>query len=372
VYACENRILDRAGDVSWGLFEDLKDDTERIKEHSTLTLLKRPNPRHTYETFLKEWGMYLYNAGESYIWANKLGSGKVKELWHMPAPDVDIVKGANYGEIDSFKWTIDNVAQTVPAEEVLYVRLPHPRDIYKGLSVLSAAGRAVDYDNESLKWNLSAVLNSGKAGGQVTLDSRADVDISDAQWEKLEKRLKEKSGASNIGEYLVFRQPGLKLEQYGWTPADMDWLKGLDKSEVLICNCFGVPPELMGIQGQKTYNNYQEAMRALYVDAVLPTLKLFFNWLSEWEYLGLEANQYFKAIKSDIDVLQPDQLEKRKVIQGDVDRGIITRNEARTEIGKSTSKAPEADVLTVTVGKDVIPLELVSMNLGIDQNDLRD
>lgn len=366
VYRCQNLILDRAASVTFGLFEDMQDGPERLLKHPLLDLLKRPNQRHVWHTFFKEWGLYLFNKGESYIWANQLESKKTYELIIMPAKDVEIVPGDTYGDIKRFDWWINGHLEKKEYEECMYVRLPNPDNIYKGLSVMSAAGRAVDLHNEALRWDLSLLLKHAKPPFVVKMNSNTDFILEANHIEQLKRAFREEhQGSANVGNIVALSVPGMELQQYGWAPSDMDWLKGLDKADTLICNAFGVPPELAGIAAQKTYSNLKEANVALYTDAVLPILELFLEWLSYWEYLGLETNQYFEVMRHKVRELQPEELERHAAIQGDVDRGIRTRNEARAALGLPKHDDPAADDLMVHT--EVMPLGLVSVNEGMNR-----
>ena len=56
----------------------------------------------------------------------------------------------------------------------------------------------------------------------------------------------------------------------GLTPKDMDFIEAKHSASRDIALAFGVPPMLLGIPGDNTYANYQEANRAFYRLTVLP------------------------------------------------------------------------------------------------------
>ena len=60
------------------------------------------------------------------------------------------------------------------------------------------------------------------------------------------------------------------LEADGVQPSDMEFQKTKEAAAREIAMAFGVPPMLMGIPGDATYANYQEANRAFYRLTVLP------------------------------------------------------------------------------------------------------
>lgn len=58
----------------------------------------------------------------------------------------------------------------------------------------------------------------------------------------------------------------------GLSPKDMDFVEARNGAARDIALAFGVPPMLLGIPGDNTYANYQEANRAFYRLTVLPLL----------------------------------------------------------------------------------------------------
>jgi phage portal protein BeeE len=62
----------------------------------------------------------------------------------------------------------------------------------------------------------------------------------------------------------------------------MDFLDAKHNAAREIALCFGVPPMLLGIPGDATYSNYQEANRALWRGTVLPLISRIGAALSQW------------------------------------------------------------------------------------------
>jgi HK97 family phage portal protein len=62
----------------------------------------------------------------------------------------------------------------------------------------------------------------------------------------------------------------------------MDFLEAKHNAAREIALAFGVPPMLLGIPGDNTYANYQEANRAFVRGSVLPLASRIGNALSQW------------------------------------------------------------------------------------------
>jgi HK97 family phage portal protein len=82
----------------------------------------------------------------------------------------------------------------------------------------------------------------------------------------------------------------------GLSPKDMDFIEAKNAAARDIALGLGVPPMLIGMPGDNTYANYQEANRAFYRLTVLPliarTAASFSAWLSDGygEALRLEPD----------------------------------------------------------------------------------
>jgi HK97 family phage portal protein len=99
----------------------------------------------------------------------------------------------------------------------------------------------------------------------------------------------------NAGRPLLL-EGGLDWKAMALSPRDMDFIEARNGAARDIALGLGVPPMLIGIPGDNTYANYQEANRAFYRLTVLPlvarTAASFSVWLSEayGEVLRLEPD----------------------------------------------------------------------------------
>src|SRR5690606_19715647 len=90
------------------------------------------------------------------------------------------------------------------------------------------------------------------------------------------------SGAANAGRPLLL-EGGLDWKELSMSPKDMDFIETKNSSARDIALAFGVPPQLLGIPGDNTYANLQEARLAMWEQTVLPlatkTADAFTRWL---------------------------------------------------------------------------------------------
>lgn len=68
----------------------------------------------------------------------------------------------------------------------------------------------------------------------------------------------------------------------GFSPSDMEFQKTKEAAAREIATAFGVPPMMLGIPGDATYANYQEANRAFYRLTVLPLASRVLGAIADW------------------------------------------------------------------------------------------
>jgi len=283
VYACVNLIVEAAAGVPWMLFKkpgSSNGKREKIEEHDLLTRLHRPNPQDGGAAFIKNALAYYLIAGNSYLIKVGPERGAPQELYTMRPDRVMILPGSKFEPIRGYRYGVIGQHKDFGVNEVLHLKAFHPLDDWYGLSPIEVAAKQIDTQAMSTEWNARLLENDARPPGAL----RTEGALEDEQRVALRKGLKENiQGYKNVAEPFIF-EGGLKWESIAITPKDMDWL-GSDKLNTRkICSVFKVAPELIGDSEQKTYSNFGEARKALYVESVLPLLSYlrdeFNNWLT--------------------------------------------------------------------------------------------
>jgi len=88
-------------------------------------------------------------------------------------------------------------------------------------------------------------------------------------------------GARNAGRPMLL-EGGLDWKPMGFSPSDMEFHRTKEAAARDIALAFGVPPMLLGIPGDATYANYQEAHRAFFRLTVLPLATRVTAAVSAW------------------------------------------------------------------------------------------
>ncbi len=281
-------IAETIGGVTFLAYEG---DAER-GTHPLLDLLARPNPRQDGAGFLEAVTAHLLLSGNAYIEAVTL-DGALRELYALRPDRMKVVPGPD-GWPEAYEYNVG--ARVVRFEQtpgsgpgvteflppILQLALFNPLDDHYGLAPLEAAAVAVDTHNAAAKWNKALLDNAARPSGALVYAGPDSQVLSDSQFERLKKELDDTyAGARNAGRPLVL-EGGLDWKPMSFTPKDMDFMEAKHAAAREIALAFGVPPMLLGIPGDNTYSNYQEANRVFWRQSVLPLANRIGSALTQW------------------------------------------------------------------------------------------
>ena len=277
----------------------LYDGATELDEHPLLALLARPNQRQAGGAFLEALYGHLLLAGNAYVELIDAGDG-AREL-HLLRP------GPRHGgdrrrRLAGRRWTIAQGARGGASRSAgrgrrAHLTLFHPLDDHYGFPPLEAALIALDTHNAAGRWNKALLDNSARPSGALVYAPKEGGNLTDEQFDRLKAELEDGySGTTRAGRPLLL-EGGLDWKAMGLTPKDMDFIEAKNSASRDIALAFGVPPMLLGIPGDNTYANYQEANRAFYRLTVLPLVARTAKELSAWlaPVFGEELRLWFDA-----------------------------------------------------------------------------
>ena len=264
-HRCVRLVAEAAGAAPLVLYQG----GQELERHPALELLAAPNPRQTGAAFLEALASHLLISGNAYVEMAE-ASEDAREL-HLLRPDrVSVVEDAGGWPVALDYRTGKAKRRMALGEEALHLALFHPLDDHYGFPPLEAALTALDLHNASGRWNKALLDNSARPSGALVYAPKEGGNMTDEQFDRLKVELEQTySGAAHAGRPMVL-DGGLDWKAMGLTPKDMDFLEARNGAARDIALAFGVPPMLLGIPGDNTYANYQEANRAFYRLTVLP------------------------------------------------------------------------------------------------------
>jgi HK97 family phage portal protein len=156
-------------------------------------------------------------------------------------------------------------------------------------------------------------------GSQLTL----------AQQNDLRQQLQTMKARGGAGAMLVL-DGQFEWKEMGLSPKDMDFNEGRTMAAREIAQVFGVPPMCIGILGDSTYSNYQEARLHLWEDTCLPLLDMILGHLNRWLLPHYGSDLTLSYSKDDIHALIP---RREKMWERVCKISCLTINEKRKILG---------------------------------------
>ena len=265
----------------------LQDRAVRFERHSLLDLLEKPNLGQSRVTLFENLLGQLLLTGDGYLEAaGERPDGGPVELHVLRSDRMRVVPGSDGWPV-AFEYSaggkkhrFDMRADPAP---VLHLRSFHPLDDHYGLSPMQAAAAPVDVHNSASRWSKALLDNAARPSGAIVYrGADGQGSLASGQYSRLIEELElHHVGARNAGRPMLL-EGGLDWKPMGFSPSDMEFQKTKESAAREIALAFGVPPMLLGLPGDATYANYQEANRAFYRLTVLPLVSKLLDALNGW------------------------------------------------------------------------------------------
>jgi HK97 family phage portal protein len=263
-----------------------QDRARRYEVHPVLDLMRRPNGGQGRAELLEAVYGYLLLTGNAYVEAVPGAGALPGELHVLRSDRVSVVPGADGWPV-AYEYAVGGrkhrFAVTEGLSPVCHVKSFHPADDHYGLSPMQAAGVAVDVHNAASAWSKALLDNAARPSGAIVYKGPdGSSNLTPDQYDRLVSEMEaHHQGAKNAGRPMLL-EGGLDWKPMGFSPSDMEFHATKQAAAREIAIAYGVPPMLMGIPGDATYANYQEANRAFYRLTVLPLAARVLAALAQW------------------------------------------------------------------------------------------
>ena len=263
-----------------------QDHERRYETHPILNLIGRPNAAQgRAELFEALYGQLLLS-GNGYLEAVGADAGLPIELHVLRSDRMSLVPGADGWPV-AYDYAVGGRKHrfdvTGGVAQICHIKTFHPQDDHYGLSPMQAAATAIDVHNSASRWSKALLDNAARPSGAIVYrGSEGQGVMSTEQYERLVEEMEaHHQGARNAGRPMLL-EGGLDWKPMGFSPSDMEFQKTKEAAAREIAVAFGVPPMLLGLTGDATYSNYQEANRAFYRLTVVPLVSRVMGSVSQW------------------------------------------------------------------------------------------
>lgn len=265
----------------------------------------------------------------AYVEVTRNRVGDVSSLFlHQPQYVFPIPDAQNFVSGYSVEYP-NTPRKIVEPENMIWVRVPHPIDPYKGQTPLESAGLAIEFDYYSRVYNRNFVINDGRPGGMLVIKG----DMEEEQSEEIARRFRGTTG-SNIGgagritvlsaEDASFIDTAVNQRDAQYTEA-----RSQNKEEILLA--FGVPESVIGNASGRTFANADVELEVFWRETMLPHLTLLER---AFDILDDNPETYFAYDLSSVAILSRDDRERATFHLEELKQGAISIDEYRELTGR--------------------------------------
>lgn len=330
VFAAVNAIASRAAGVPLRLLRrEPGGPGPEVTRHPLLDLLARPNPimtgrelRYTLITHLELTGMAFALVSDNPL-------GLPAELWPLsPADLVEIETGRHTGRpIEAFRFSDGQGAEVrYRPEEVLYFRHPSPTSLVYGASPIEAMAHAFDIDLAVRVYQKNFFKNSARPEVVLSTDSR----LSEDEARRILTRWTQKhQGLAHVFEPTLL-DGGLKATPLAFSAKDFEFLALAGWTQDNILAAYRVPAGKLGLVKDLNRANAFAVDVTFNAECIRPRLQLI------EEVLGAFLLPRFgdELVLAHDNPVPTDRVQNHREMMDQLDRGVITINEARAGLGR--------------------------------------
>lgn len=306
-----NMIVSGCSSLDFDIKNNLPDSTVIGVRAKTLNNLLnfRPNPYQSVQEFRKNIFTDYVLEGNVFIYFDGAF------MYHLPAVSVSIitdtktfVKGYKYLDTD------------FGPDEIIHFKDLNSTSIYRGASRLVSAQRSINILYKMQMFQEQFFANNAVPGLVFTTDNTLSQVAKDKTIQYWSQKYNPKNGARRP----MILDSGLKPSNvFNGNFKEMDFDTSIESHDVKILKALGVPPILLD-GGNNA--NISPNLRLFYLETVLPIIRSFVSAMER--YFGYDID----AITSNVSALQPELQEIAAYLSTLVNGGILSPNEARTEL----------------------------------------
>jgi HK97 family phage portal protein len=329
VFACQSLIASDISKLPLFLYQRDSDGVwVEVTNPAYSPVLREPNRYQTTMQFIESWVISKMQSGNTYVLKERDNRGVVVRL-HILDPRLVTVLVSDDGSV-FYDLSNDNLAGLdggnvrVPASEIIHDRfncLFHP---LVGISPIFAAGLAATQGLSIQEDSAIFFKNGARPGGILT----APGAIQDDTAARLKAYWDENYSGSNAGKVAVLGD-NLKYEALRSKSTDSQMIEQLKWSAEIICGVYHVPPFMIGVGAEPTYDNVQTVTLRYYSQCLQVLIEAITRLLDK----GLNLDGTTIGVDFDTDeLLRMDALTQMDVLEKS--KGKLTVNEQRKRLNR--------------------------------------
>jgi HK97 family phage portal protein len=345
VFTVINKITEPASTVP---IQQMDANGEEVTNGKMIARILEPNPYQSCSQFIEAALTFYYLFGNSYTAAESLTEGlnanMPARLDQLPPQWMEIKLGTMFNPVAGYSFypmlAYAGGGIDYAKENVFHWKEFNPDYTYngghlKGMSRLRPLLKTITGSQESYNSLVKAFQAQGMWGILTMLDEGDKVkELTKEQRAKLRTQFRADSKRGD----LTIANSKVEYTKMGLTIVELEVLKALGTFKGSIADAFNVPPPLLSGSPDRTYENYKVAERALWTNAICPSLDAYLEGLSK--FLAPKFKENGNVLKADYSGVEALQVNVGELITWMVAAKSFTKNEIRQAAGYEPLESP--------------------------------
>jgi HK97 family phage portal protein len=248
-----------------------EDNRQEVTKHLALDIWNKPNDFTTRQELVEGGQQHIDLTGEGWMVISYLDQAhKIPgELWGPIRPDKMAPVEHPTKFISGYVYTGPN-GEKVPLDidEVMFIRMPNPLDLYRGMGPVQAVLTDLDATKYSAEWNRNFFLNSAEPGGLIEVDATLD----DTEFQDMRRRWNEQHKGVGKAHRVAILEHGKWVDR-AFSQRDMQFAQLRTVSRDTILEAFGFPKSMLGITEDVNRANAVTGKAMFAEDLTIPRLE---------------------------------------------------------------------------------------------------
>jgi HK97 family phage portal protein len=233
--------------------------------HPAMDVWNEPNPFYTQMEFAESYQQHVDLTGEGW-WVLNYGPLGIPDSMWIVRPDkmapnrhpTEFLAGYTYLGPDGEKIPLRN-------DEVVQIRLPNPKDPWRGMGPVQAMLYNIDSMRYSAEWNRRFFLNDASPGGVIEIGDKDSALMDDDEFDEFQARWAESHRGVRNAHRVALIEKGGKWIDRSYSQRDMQFteLRRVGREEMW--EAFGISKALLGIVEDVNRGN-NDAQRAMFAE----------------------------------------------------------------------------------------------------------
>lgn len=250
MFSIVSLLAEATAAVDWKLYRThdgrgrvSQEEPREVGDHLALRVWNQPNPFMSRQQYVEATQQHVDLVGEGWGVLDYYDAGHTmpREIWPVRPDRMNVVPDPEAFIAGYWYATPDGQQMPLELDEVLSIKMPNPRDPFRGMGPVQSLMADLDGIRYSAEWNRNFFLNSAEPGGIIEFEKN----LSDPDFRKLVRRWNEQHKGLSKAHRVAILENG-KWVNNSFSQKDMQFVELQDVSRDKVREAYRVHKHMLG------------------------------------------------------------------------------------------------------------------------------